>query len=286
MGRRARVGLELGMVAPLTNFERLCLHTMTTKPLSLRETVAACERAEIPGITVWRQHLAVDGLQESARCLADSSLKIVSLCRGGFFPALASRERQLAIDDTLRAIEEAHAIGAPLIVLVCGAVPGLPLDLARSQIREGIGAVLPAAVDAGVRLAVEPLHPVYAADRSAVTTMKQANDLVESLGNPNVGIALDVYHVWWDETLPLEIQRAGDRIFAFHVCDWRTPTRDVLNDRALMGEGCIEIARIRDWVESTGYDGMIEVEIFSDEYWAGEQYAYIERIKGAYLEHV
>lgn len=270
------------MVAPLQNLDRLCLHTMTTKPLSLPEAIRAYEDAGIAGITVWRQHLRPD----AGELLRDSSLEVVSLCRGGFFPAETAEAQRAAIDDNLLAIDEANAIGAPLLVLVVGAVPGMPLETARDQIRDGIEAILPAAVAAGVRLAIEPLHPMYADDRSAISTLRQANDLVRTVAHPDLGIALDVYHLWWDDALPEEIVRAGDRIFAFHVCDWRTPTRHLLNDRGLMGEGCIPIRKIRDWVEASGYEGMIEVEIFSDEFWAEDQLAYIERIKTAYLEHV
>jgi sugar phosphate isomerase/epimerase len=259
---------------------------MTTKPWSLAQAVPAYEAAGVAGITVWRQHVEEIGISEASAILADSSLDVVSLCRGGFFPAESADLREAAIVENLKALEEAQAIGAPLLVLVCGAVPGMPLDIARDQIRDGIEAILPKAIEAGVRLAVEPLHPMYADDRSAVCTLRQANDLVKRIGHPDVGVTLDVYHVWWDDTLPEEIVRAGDRIFSFHVCDWRTPTRDQLNDRAVMGEGCIDIRQLREWVEAAGFDGKIEVEIFSDELWALDQNEFLDRIKQAYIECV
>ena len=264
------------------DFSRLCVHTMTTKPLSLAEACAAYTARGISGITVWRQHLAPQGVAESARILADSGLRVVSLCRGGFFPAPDEAGRRAAIEDNLRAVDEAAAIGAPLIVLVCGAVPGMPLAEARAWIAEGIAAVAPHALQQGVSLAIEPLHPMYAGDRSAVNTMRQANDMVAMLGLENVGVAVDVYHLWWDPDLESEIRRAGDTIRAFHVCDWRTPTRDLLNDRALMGDGCIPIRQMREWVEDTGFSGPIEVEIFSDEWWATDQNAFLDRICDAY----
>lgn len=273
------------MSEPLKDLSRCCIHTITTKPWALSEAIAHYEKAGVAGITVWRQALETAGLQESARMLADSSLQVVSLCRGGFFPAETAEDRQNALDDNRLAIEEAAAIGAPLIVLVCGAVPGMPLEEGRKQIQEGIEAVLPEAEQAGVKLSIEPLHPMYADCRSAVNTMAQANEMVEAIGSPWVGVTVDVFHLWWDTALEQEIQRAGDTILSYHVCDWRTPTRDLLNDRGLMGEGCIPLKQIRDWVERTGFDSFIEVEIFSDEYWAMDQGDFLERITGAYLEH-
>ena len=270
----------------MRDLSRLCIHTMTNKPWSLAECIAGYTSAGVPGITVWRQHLEPQGAAQSGKMLADSGLEVVSLCRGGFFPAATAEGRQAGIDDNRRAIDEAALIGAPLVVLVTGAVPGQPLDVSRAQIRDGIEAVLPHARAAGVKLAIEPLHPMYADDRSAVNTLRQANDMAEQIDDPALGVTVDVYHLWWDPELEQQIDRAGNRIFSFHVCDWRTPTRDILNDRALMGDGCIDIPLIRGWVEQTGFDGYVEVEIFSTELWAGEQAPYVERIKKAYLQHV
>jgi sugar phosphate isomerase/epimerase len=270
----------------MNDLSRLCIHTITTKPWSLAEAIEGYTRAGVRGITVWREALAPYGAGEAGRMLRESGLAVVSLCRGGFFPATTSEGRQAAIDDNRRAIAEAAAIGAPLLVLVCGAVPGQPLAESRKQIAEGIAAVLPDAAAAGVRLGIEPLHPMYADSRSAITTMKQANDMVAALASPWVGVTVDVYHLWWDPELEGEIARAGDSIFSFHVCDWRTPTRDLLNDRGLMGEGCIDIPQIRGWVESGGFNGFVEVEIFSEQYWAQDQARFVESIRAAYLESV
>lgn len=268
------------------NLDRLCVHTITTKPLGLGEAIEAYGDAGVPGITVWRDHVAPVGAAEARRMLRESGLQVVSLCRGGFFPAESAQARTEAIEENRRAIGEAAAIGAPLVVLVCGAVPGLPLEVARDQIRAGIEAVLPDAQAAGVKLAVEPLHPMYADTRSAINTMAQANDLVETVGHPSLGIALDVYHTWWDGDLPREIARAGDRIFAFHVCDWMVPTKDFVTDRGLMGEGCIDVPRIRKLVTAAGFDGFAEVEVFSERWWAADQRAYLERIKEAFEDAV
>jgi sugar phosphate isomerase/epimerase len=258
---------------------------MTTKPWSLEEAVRGYVKAGVPGITVWRQHLEPVGAAAGARLLRDSGLEVVSLCRGGFFPAETAVKRHAAIDDNKRAVDEAAAIGAPVVVLVCGAVPGIPLTEARRQIAEGIAEVLPHAASAGVKLAIEPLHPMYADSRSAINTLKQANDMVAELDSPWLGVTVDVYHLWWNPDLEAEIRRAGRSILSFHVCDWRTPTRDILNDRGLMGEGCIPIRQIRAWVETAGFNGFIEVEIFSEEFWGGDQIQLVERIKAAYLEH-
>jgi len=276
---------------------RMAIHTITTKPWSLRECIDSYRKKNVPGITVWRQALAPQGPQESAKMLRDSGLKVVALVRGGFFTGKDAATRQAAIDDNLRALDEAAAIGAPLVVLVCGATPGLPLADARKQIVEAIGKLVPHAQSRNVRLSVEPLHPMFAADRSAVLTMKQAREICGNLtaelggavcGRRLVGIAVDVYHVWWDEALESEIAAAGrlGLLHAFHVCDWRVQTRDLLNDRGLMGEGCIDIRQIRGWMERAGFGGWIEVEIFSNERWAGDQQVWLEQIVEAYGKHV
>ena len=274
------------MTSSITDLSRLCIHTMTTKPWNLAETIAGYTGAGVPGITVWRNHIEPYGAEEAGRMLRDSGLRVVSLCRGGFFPARSAADREAARDDNRRAIDEAAAIGAPLVVLVCGAVPGMELAEARQQIMDGIEAVLPHARAAEVKLAIEPLHPMYADDRSAVNTLEQANNMVLAIGSPWVGVTVDVYHCWWDPMLKSEIQRAGNSIFSFHVCDWRTPTRHILTDRGMMGEGCIDIPRIRGWVEDTGFTGPIEVEIFSTEFWDWDQEQLVERIKRAYLSAV
>jgi sugar phosphate isomerase/epimerase len=280
--------------APL---DRLAIHTMTTKPLSLKQCIAGYQARNVPGITVWRQALAPQGAKESAKMLADSGLDVVALVRGGFFTGKTAAERQKALDDNRLALEEATTIGAPMVVLVCGATPGQPLPESRRQILEGIQKLAPEYKARGVRLAIEPLHPMYAADRSAVLTMKHAREMCSQFpdelpgpacGRKLVGIAVDVYHVWWDETLADEIRNAGREgwLHAFHVCDWRVETRDLLNDRGLMGEGCVDIPQIRGWMEEAGFSGWIEVEIFSTERWAGDQEIWIDDILNAYRGHV
>ena len=250
---------------------RLALNTATVREQwDLRQTIDGCTRAGIRGIAPWRDKLAECGITQAARMLRDSGLTVTGLCRGGMFPAADARGRQRALDENRRAVDEACAIGARCLVLVVGGLAPGSKDIAgaRSQVRDGIASLLPHARGASMPLAIEPLHPMYAADRACVNSMAHANDLCDELG-PGLGIAVDVYHVWWDRTLEAEIQRAGgSRLLAFHICDWLLPTRDLLNDRGMMGDGVIDIRRIRGWVEAAGYDGYCEVEIFSRDWWA------------------
>lgn len=268
------------------DLSRLCLHTITTKPWAIEEAMDKYAGAGIAGITVWRQWLADRDIAKVGEQLRERNLEIVSLCRGGFFPAKTATGLQEAIEDNRLAIREAAALGTPMIVLVCGAVPGQPLTESRKQITDGIAAVLPLAEEYGIRLAVEPLHPMYADDRSAVNTMASANAICDELDHPLVGIAADVYHIWWDPDLAEQIRITGEkkRLFAFHLCDWMTPTTDLLNDRGLMGEGCIDLRGIRSMVEATGFTGFNEVEIFSHRWWSQDQNDFLDRIKTAYLE--
>lgn len=275
------------MLKPITNTSRLCVHTITTKPWPIEKAAEQYAAAGVGGITVWRDALDGRNIQQTGNMLRQHQLEIVSLCRGGFFPATSAEKRQAAIDENKRTIDEAAALGAPMIVLVCGADPGQPLAESRKQIREGIEAVLPHAEANQVKLAIEPLHPMYAGDRSAVNTLSQANDMAEVIDSPLVGVAVDVYHLWWDDTLHSEIMRCGrnDHLFAFHICDWKVPTTDMLLDRGLMGEGCINIPQIRGWVEEAGFDGLNEVEIFSNHYWEMNQEVFLKMITDAYLKN-
>jgi sugar phosphate isomerase/epimerase len=275
-------------MAALTDFSRLCIHTITTRPWSIEEAIDKYAAAGVSGITVWRSWLEGRDPAEVGRRIREAGLEVVSLCRGGFFPAINPADRQTSIDDNRRAIDEAAALGAPLIVLVCGADPGQSLEQSRLQIVKGINSILDQTAAAGVRLAIEPLHPMYADTRSAINDLATANQVCDLIDSPSLGVAVDVYHLWWDPTLEQQIKISGDagRIFAYHVCDWKTPTVDMLNDRGLMGEGCIALRQIRTWVEQAGFDGPIEVEIFSERYWAEDQDAFLKKIQQAYLEFV
>ena len=271
----------------LTDFSRLCVHTITTKGWELEEAVERYAESGVSGITVWRQWLEGRDPAEAGDRIRAAGLKVVSLCRGGFYPAFEEKDREEAIEDNKRAIEDAAALGAPLVVLVCGAVPGQSLVESRKQITDGIAATLPLAESLGVKLAIEPLHPMYADDRSAINSLASANDVCHELNHPLVGIAYDVYHLWWDPDLEEQTKRTAqaDRLFAYHVCDWMTPTTDLLNDRGLMGEGCIDLRWIRALVEKNGFDGMIEVEVFSNRWWEKPTQEFLEAIKQSYLNH-
>ncbi len=264
----------------------LAIHTMTTKPWDLPTAAAKYSGAGVRGIGVWRQWLDGRSLTENKQLLENHGLTPCSLVRGGFFPSLTKSERQSALDDNRRALDEAAAIGAPQVVLVCGAKPELSLPENRKQITEGIAACIDHAAATGVQLAIEPLHPMYADCRSAINTLGQCNDIIDQLGDAHVGIAADVYHIWWDPHLYQEIARAGKRIIGFHVCDWITPTNDFLNDRGLMGEGCIDIKSIHRAVRDTGFNGFTEVEIFSTRLWATDQDQFLQNIITAHQNYV
>lgn len=273
---------------PLTELHRLCLHTITTKPWKIEEAAVNYSASGVRGITVWRDTLTGRNIKQTGEMLRQNGLQIVSLCRGGFFPSPDASKRQAAIDDNRKAIDEAYQLGTDLIVMVCGADPSQSLEDSRKQIHDGILTILPDAESAGIRLAIEPLHPMYADTRSAINTISQANDMVETINSPNIGIAVDVYHLWWDPALENEIKRTGKNgaLFAFHVCDWKSPTTDMLNDRGLMGEGCIPLRKIRSWVEETGFKGFIEVEIFSSNYWKLDQKLFLNNVISAYKKYV
>jgi sugar phosphate isomerase/epimerase len=272
---------------PITNLSRLAIHTQTNKSWSLAQCIAAYSAAGITGISVWRDVLEPIGAREAGRMLRDADMHVPALVRGGFFAATDLTARQSAIDANRLCIDEAAAIGAEMVVLVVGAVPGIPLSESRKQVTEGISKIVDHAAAASIKLAIEPLHPMYAVDRSCINRMAEARNVCEQLQNPLVGIAVDVYHVWWDPDLESEIALAGRQktLFAFHICDWRVQTRNLLTDRGLMGDGCIPIPTIRGWVERAGFAGFNEVEVFSDLYWTMDQNDYLARIKAAYLSH-
>jgi sugar phosphate isomerase/epimerase len=268
----------------------LSINTATLRGAgALDRIVEACARHGIRAISPWRDQVHALGLARTAELVRAHALELSGYCRGGMFPALDAAGRQRALDDNRRAIDEARALNAACLVLVVGSLPGalegkpLSKDLfaARNDVRDGIAATLEHARAAAMPLAIEPLHPMYAADRACVNTLEQALDLCDALdparggsdgvdgaGRAALGVAVDVYHVWWDPKLEAQIARAGrERLLAFHVCDWLVPTKDLLNDRGMMGDGVIDIPRIRGWIEAAGFAGYSEVEIFSTENW-------------------
>lgn len=268
------------------DLSKLCIHTITTKSWSIEEAAENYSRVGVKGISVWRQYLEGRNIAQTGEMLKSHGLEVVSLVRGGFFPSTSAEKRAAAIDDNKKAVDEAAALGAPMIVLVCGADPGQSLETSRAQIQEGIESVLPYAIANGVKLAIEPLHPMYADTRSAVNTLAQANDMAEAIASDHVGVAADVYHLWWDPNLEQELLRCGrnGNLYAFHICDWMSPSADFLNDRGLMGEGCIPVQKIRGWAEAAGFNGFNEVEIFSDRWWAADQKEFLDRIVAQYYK--
>jgi len=250
---------------------RLSINTATVRAQwDLGQILDGCARLGIRGVSPWRDQVRAFGLEASARRVRDHGLAVSGYCRGGMFPASTEAGRRAARDDNRRAVDEALALGARCLVLVVGGLPEGSKDLAgaRAQVRDGIGELLDYARPLGMPLAIEPLHPMYAADRACVNTVAQANDLCDELGDDGLGIALDVYHAWWDPDLPRQVARAGRRrLLAFHICDWLVPTRDLLLDRGMMGDGVIDVPAVRALVEAEGYDGAHEVEIFSAEGW-------------------
>lgn len=267
--------------------ERLCIHTITTKPLGFEEACEKYAARGVKGVSIWRD--AVENLDPGRvkEVLKANQLSPVSYVRGGFFPSLDPTQRMAALEDNRLMLEEAASMEIPLLVLVCGAEPGQSLQESRAQIQEGIEAILPQAQELGVKLAIEPLHPMYADTRSAITSLEQANNLAEYFSDEYLGVAVDVYHLWYDDDLENQIRRCGtnNNLFAYHICDWNVPTVDMLNDRGLMGEGCIPLKEIRTWVEDAGFNGFIEVEIFSNRFWAGDQDVFLDKIVSAYLQH-
>jgi len=249
---------------------RMSLNVATVRQQwDLGQMIQGCVRHGITGIAPWRDKLQDYGVSRAAREIRAAGLTVTSLCRGGMFPAADPAGRRAALEDNRRAVDEAVAIGAHCLVLVVGGMPPGSKDLpgARQQVFDGIAALLEYAREAAMPLAIEPLHPMYAADRACINTLRHALDLCDALG-AGVGVAVDVYHVWWDLELAAQIRRAGrERLLGFHVCDWLVPTVDLLLDRGMMGDGIIDIPAIRNWMEDAGFGDLIEVEIFSRDNW-------------------
>ena len=251
--------------------------------LPLTDIIELCARHGLRAISPWRDQVAAVGLATVSQLVRTHGIELSGYCRGGMFTAVDGAGLQAADDDNRRALDEACDLNAACLVLVVGALPGAlagraahkDLALSRGQVRDGIAQLLEHARSCKMPLAIEPLHPMYAADRACINTLEQALDVCDELDPlpasdrpAALGVAVDVYHVWWDPKLAQQIERAGRRrLHALHVCDWLTPTTDLLNDRGMMGDGVIDIPRIRGWVEAQGYAGYSEVEIFSDRDW-------------------
>ncbi|HUD23900.1 MAG TPA: sugar phosphate isomerase/epimerase family protein [Acidobacteriaceae bacterium] len=265
--------------------ERLSFNQMTADPWSLEQVVRNCSRSGIAAIGVWRHKLNGDASRASA-LIRGEGLRVSSLCRGGWFSAPTAAERRERIADNRLAIEQAAILGAPVLCIVSGPPHGQTLDDARATVLDGLREVLPDAEKAGIKLGIEPLHPMYVAERSVVVTLKQANHMVEQLSSPAVGIVVDAFHVWWDPDLMHQIERARGRIVALHVSDWPVPLTSIPAGRVMMGDGIIELRRLRQAVDATGYDGPIEVEIFNEEIWKSADQGLLELIQSRFIQHV
>ncbi len=263
----------------------LSLNQYTTHEWSVADAAAGCARAGLRHIGLWRDKVAGTGLAESARLCRENGLSVSSLCRGGMFPAATEARRRAQIADNRLAIDECAELGSDTLVLVCGGMAGRSLDEARRMVHDGIAAVTEYASSRGVRLGIEPLHPMFAADRSVINTLGQALDLADAIGAQGLGVIVDVYHVWWDPELFAQIERAKGRIFGFHVSDWLAPPPDVLLGRGMMGDGVIDIRRIRGAVQAAGYSGPIECEIFNRRIWDTPGDDVLTLMKQRYLEN-
>ncbi|MFD5720549.1 sugar phosphate isomerase/epimerase family protein [Streptomyces sp. NPDC127036] len=274
----------------MNSLARFSVNQMTVKQLSLPDLVKSCLTLGVGGVGLWREPVRAHGVEAAAALVRDAGLTVTSLCRGGFLTALDPAERANALDDNRAAVDEAATLGTDTLVLVSGGLPAGSKDLhgARERIADALAELGPYAAARGVRLAVEPLHPMYAADRCVVSTLAQALDLAERFPAEQVGVTVDTYHLWWDDTAPAQIARAGasGRIHAFQLADWTTPLPEgVLNGRGQLGDGSIDLREWRGYVEAAGYTGPIEVELFNDVLWARDGHEVLAETAARYLEH-
>ncbi|MGJ5755706.1 sugar phosphate isomerase/epimerase [Streptomyces puniciscabiei] len=256
-----------------TDLSRFSINQMTVKQLELPQLVDACGQLGVSQVGLWREPVQRYGLEATAKLIREADLAVTTLCRGGFLTATDPGARAAALADNRRAVEETATLGTDTLVLVSGGLPPGSKDLraARERIADALAELAPYAEDHGVRLAIEPLHPMYASDRCVVSTLAQALDLAERFPARQVGVTVDTYHIWWDDRAPAQIARAGagGRIHAFQLADWTTPLPEgVLNGRGQIGDGAIDMREWRGYVEAAGYTGPIEVELFNEGLWA------------------
>ncbi|MFI6860873.1 sugar phosphate isomerase/epimerase family protein [Streptomyces sp. NPDC050421] len=269
---------------------RLSINQETIKQWSLPELAEGCVKAGIDKVGLWRAPVQEYGVEATARLLSDAGLSVTSLCRGGFFTALDPAERARALDDNRAALDEAAGLSTDTLVLVSGGLPDGSKDLygARERIADALGELAPYAAERGVRLAIEPLHPMFASDRCVVSTLSQALDIAEGFPADQVGVVVDTYHLWWDDQAPVQIARAGaaGRIHSFQLADWITPLpAGVLLGRGQLGDGSVDFRAFRAAVEATGFDGPIEVEIFNEALWARDGAEALAEVAARYAEH-
>lgn len=277
-------------MSAIGHLSRFSINQMTVKQLSMPELVAGCVELGITGVGLWREPVAAHGLDATAKLVRDAGLAVTTLCRGGFFTAIDPTERAAALADNRKAIDEAATLGTDTLVLVSGGLPAGSKDLygARERIADALAELGPYAASNGVRLAIEPLHPMFASDRCVVSTLSQALDIAERFPADQVGVTVDTYHIWWDDTAPAAIARAGasGRIHTFQLADWITPLpQGVLTGRGQIGDGAIDMREWKSYVEAAGYTGPIEVELFNDDLWAGDGRELLEQTARRFVEH-
>lgn len=272
------------------DLSRFSINQMTVKQLSLPELVEECGRSGVVNVGLWREPVQAYGLEATAKLVRDAGLTVTTLCRGGFLTAIDPDERATALDDNRRAVEEAATLGTDTLVLVSGGLPAGSKDLhgARERIADALAVLGPYAEDHGVKLAIEPLHPMFASDRCVVSTLAQALDLAERFPARQVGVTVDTYHIWWDDNAPAQIARAGagGRIHTFQLADWITPLPEgVLNGRGQIGDGSIDMREWLGYVEAAGYTGAVEVELFNDQLWARDGRELLAETAARFVEH-
>src|SRR5271156_5336678 len=270
----------------MAEIARLSFNQITISNWSVRQAVEACVRHGIPSIALWRHKIEEAGLASCVRFVKDAGMHVSSVCRGGMFPSATAAGRQENLEDNYRAVDEASALGADCLVLVVGGGAEVGLVEARKMVADGVAALVPYAREHGVTLALEPLHPMYAAERSVLNTIGQALELASAFAAHEVGLVLDVFHIWWDpQVLPMIGQCRG-RIYGFHVNDWLVPLPDLLLGLGMMGDGVIDNRMLRHAVDEAGYDGPIEVEIFNRAIWDSDPDQVLKQMVERFLAFV
>ena len=268
---------------------RLSLNQRTTASWSLPEAVEGCVEAGLGAIGIWREQLAEVGFDEACRLVAEAGLRVSSLCRGGFFTAADPVQAQAAEDSNRDAIDEAAGLSAATLVLVAGGLPPGDRDLeaARDRAALAIERLVPYAHERGVTLGIEPMNPIYAADRGVISTLGQALDIAERFDAADVGVVVDTFHLWWEPGVADQLQRAGERIVSYQICDWITPLpADTLLARGMMGDGHIDFPTFTKSVAAAGYRGDVEVEIFNADLWAAPPASVVDTMVERYLQLV
>lgn len=274
------------METSLADRSRLSLNQITTRRWSVGEAAEACARRGITAIALWRDKIADQGLHASIRAVRDAGLRVSSVCRGGMFPASTVEQRRERIEDNFRAVDEAAALDADALVMVVGGASPVGIESARRMVGDALSELIPYARSAGVKVGLEPLHPMFAADRSVLTTIGEGLSIARSYAVEDVGLILDAFHIWWDPFLKEQIAASTGRVFGFHVSDWLVPLPDVLLGRGMMGDGVIDLRNLRDAIDQAGFSGKIEVEILNKAVWDEDPDSVLDRVVKTFQKFV